>query len=163
MFSGLIEEVGRVMGATHSETGRRLQIGARTVLNDTSIGDSIAISGACHTVVDLDDASFWVESVSETLARTTLGSLGVGDRVNLERSIRLQDRLGGHLIAGHVDGVGTVRRLDLRGGEAELEIEAPPNLQRYVASKGSVAIDGIALTVVDVKGNLFTIAIIPHT
>lgn len=163
MFTGLIEEVGRVRAVADGDSGRRLQIEAHVVLEDAQIGESISVNGACQTVVELDGASFVVESVEETLRRTTLGDLVPGNRVNLERSLRLQDRLGGHLVAGHVDGVGIVRRFERRDGATALEVEAPAALQRYVASKGSIAIDGISLTVVDVSDNVFTVAIIPHT
>ena len=163
MFTGLIEEVGLVSAVEDGGGRRRLQIEANLVRDNVQIGESITVNGACQTVVELDDASFVVESVEETLRRTTLGDLIPGNRVNLERSLRLQDRLGGHLVAGHVDGVGIVRQLKRRDGDAFLEIEAPAALRRYIASKGSIAVDGISLTVVDVIDSVFTVAIIPHT
>ena len=163
MFTGLIEEVGLVSAVEDGGGRRRLQIEANLVRDNVQIGESITVNGACQTVVELDDASFVVESVEETLRRTTLGDLIPGNRVNLERSLRLQDRLGGHLVAGHVDGVGIVRQLERRDGDAFLEIEAPAALRRYIASKGSIAVDGISLTVVDVIDSVFTVAIIPHT
>ena len=163
MFTGLIEEVGLVSAVEDGGGRRRLQIEANLVRDNVQIGESITVNGACQTVVELDDASFVVESVEETLRRTTLGDLILGNRVNLERSLRLQDRLGGHLVAGHVDGVGIVRQLERRDGDAFLEIEAPAALRRYIASKGSIAVDGISLTVVDVIDSVFTVAIIPHT
>ena len=163
MFTGLIEEVGLVSAVEDGGGRRRLQIEANLVRDNVQIGESITVNGACQTVVELDDASFVVESVEETLRRTTLGDLIPGNRVNLERSLRLQDRLGGHLVAGHVDGVGIVRQLERRDGDAFLEIEAPAALRRYIASKGSIAVDGISLTVVDVIDSVFTVALIPHT
>ena len=163
MFTGLIEEVGLVSAVEDGGGRRRLQIEANLVRDDVQIGESITVNGACQTVVELDETSFVVESVEETLRRTTLGDLIPGNRVNLERSLRLQDRLGGHLVAGHVDGVGIVRQFERRDGDAFLEVEAPVALRRYIASKGSIAVDGISLTVVDVIDNVFTVAIIPHT
>jgi riboflavin synthase len=164
VFTGLIEEVGHVRAVEDGDNRRRLHIEANTVLEDARIGDSITVNGACQTVVEMEkSAAFVVESVAETLRRTTLGDLKPGDPVNLERSLRLQDRLGGHLVAGHVDGVGVVDCFEQRQGDAILEVEAPTELQRYIASKGSIAIDGISLTVVDVTDTIFTVAIIPHT
>ena len=163
MFTGLIEEVGLVSAVEDGGGRRRLQIEANLVRDDVQIGESITVNGACQTVVELDETSFVVESVEETLRRTTLGDLIPGNRVNLERSLRLQDRLGGHLVAGHVDGVGIVRQFERRDSDAFLEVEAPVALRRYIASKGSIAVDGISLTVVDVIDNVFTVAIIPHT
>ena len=163
MFTGLIEEVGRV-GDLHKVRGcQRLQIEARRVLEGLRLGDSIDIDGACHTVVELPAGGFVVESVEETLARTTLGERKPGDLVNLERSLRLEDRIGGHLVTGHVDGVGEVTRFDQNGESNILEVAPPAQLQRYIASKGSIAVNGISLTVVDVSGGAFTVAIIPHT
>lgn len=164
MFTGLIEEVGHVRAIEDGDNRRRLHVEANTVLEDARIGDSITVNGACQTVVEMEkSAAFVVESVAETLRRTTLGDLKPGDPVNLERSLRLQDRLGGHLVAGHVDGVGVVDCFEQRQGDAILEVEAPTELQRYIASKGSIAIDGISLTVVDVTDTIFTVAIIQHT
>lgn len=127
------------------------------------MGDSVSLGGACHTAVEVHDGAFTVESVEETLKRTTMGGLQVGSLVNLERSVRLSDRLDGHLVQGHVDGVGAVvDRRDV-GDNADFVIEMPDGLSRYVAEKGSVAVDGISLTVVNVSGNRFSVTIIPYT
>ena len=165
MFTGLIEEVGRVHQLQKKGTLQRMEVKAGVILDDAGVGDSIDINGACHTVVELiGQQRFAVESVAETLQRTTMGQLGVGDPVNLERSLRTTDRLGGHLVLGHVDGVGTVRRFDETGeGNRILEIAPPEDLLRYIAPKGSIAVDGISLTVVNVTDTTFTVAIIPHT
>ena len=165
MFTGLIEEVGRVRQLQKKGTLQRMEVSAGVILDDAEVGDSIDISGACHTVVELMGGQrFAVESVAETLQRTTMGQLGVGDPVNLERSLRTTDRLGGHLVLGHVDGVGTVRRFDETGeGNWVLEIAPPEDLLRYIAPKGSIAVDGISLTVVNATDTTFTVAIIPHT
>ncbi len=163
MFTGLIEEVGAVRRVQRQGAFQRLEISARLVLEGTRLGDSININGACQTAVELGADYFAVESVEETLKRTTLGALRPGDPVNLERSIRLQDRLGGHLVLGHVDGVGRISRIEQRQREWLLSVEPPAGLLRYIAFKGSVAIDGISLTVAQVEGGAFTAAIIPHT
>jgi len=168
VFTGLIEEVGTVAALRAPRGGQlqRMELKADLVLEDAAVGDSIDINGACHTVVELlAGEGFAVESVAETLARTTMGQLRAGDRVNLERSLRPTDRLGGHLVLGHVDGVGTVRRFEAVGGGGGrvLEVAPPAELSRYIAFKGSIAVDGISLTVADLLDESFTIAIIPHT
>lgn len=165
MFTGLIEEVGTVRRVERAGADlQRLEIAASAVLADAEVGDSLNVNGACQTAVAVGGDSFWVESVAETLRRTTLGRLRPGDGVNLERSLRPTDRLGGHLVLGHVDGVGSVRRLETRRGEVLLEVLPPPELARYVAAKGAIAVDGISLTVVAVAADgAFTIALIPHT
>ena len=163
MFTGLIEEIGQVRQLRREEGVQRLEIGAQHVLGDLDIGASINIDGACQTVVDLTAHSFWVESVEETLERTTLGEMHSGRAVNLERSLRLQDRLGGHLVLGHVDGVGRISRLEQRQRNWILSIETPAELERFIASKGSIAVDGISLTVVETGSGGFTLSVIPHT
>ncbi len=165
MFTGLIEEVGHVRRVDKVRTGlQRLEVEARVVTDGLQLGDSVNINGACQTVVQVGTDRFSVESVSETLQRTTLGSLRVGDPVNLERALRASDRLGGHMVLGHVDGVGHLRRLDEGSGQWTLAVEPPTELRRYVAEKGSIAIDGISLTVAQVLADeVFTVAIIPHT
>ena len=164
MFTGIVEELGSVA----SREGGKLRINASLVLEDVQLGASIAVNGCCLTVVDwggdgdaaCDKPSWWVADVTdESFARTSLGDLRMGDPVNLERPVRLQDRLGGHLVQGHVDGIGVI-------------VEAAPDLKirvedrgllRYVVEKGSITVDGISLTVVDVLGDAFTVAVIPHT
>ncbi len=165
MFTGLVEEVGHVGRIQRIHDGlQRLEIRAATVVEDLSLGDSINVNGACQTAVACTAATFTVESVAETLRVTTLGELKVGDPVNLERSLRPSDRMGGHIVLGHVDGVGTVRRLDHISGDTVLEVAPPKGLVKYVAGKGSVTVDGISLTVASVTADgAFTIAIIPHT
>ncbi len=163
MFTGLIEEVGTVRRVERQTAFQRLEIASNLPLDGTAVGDSISMNGACQTVVGRADDSFRVESVEETLRRTNLGSLDPGDAVNLERSMRADGRLGGHVVLGHVDGVGSLRRFDRDGENRILEIEMPVELRRFVAGKGSVAVDGISLTVVEVSETSFTAAIIPHT
>lgn len=160
MFTGIVEELGRVV----SREGPKLRILASTVLEDAAIGDSIAVNGCCLTVVDrarsgAAGASWWEADVTEeSYARTNLGDLRPGDLVNLERPVRVQDRLGGHLVQGHVDAVGRI--VD---PAPDLRVRLPGDLARYVVTKGSITVDGVSLTVVDVTGDAFTVAVIPHT
>ncbi len=160
MFTGIVEELGEVIAV---EPGR-IRLACTDVLADVTPGASIAVNGCCLTVVafaPVEDGrpGWWEADLSdETLARTSLGSLRPGHGVNLERPVRLADRLGGHLVQGHVDGVGT-----LRNPPPDLVIEAPPDILRYLVPKGSVAVDGVSLTVVDVHDDRFSVAVIPHT
>jgi len=154
MFTGIVEELGTIK----SIDGPRLRIGASKVLEDVAMGDSTAVNGCCLTVVAWGD-DWWEADVSdETFARTNLGDLATGDAVNLERPVRLMDRLGGHVVQGHVDAVGTVV-----APVPDLRIQMPQELTRYVVEKGSITVDGISLTVVDALDDGFTCAIIPHT
>lgn len=163
MFTGIIEEVGNVQRIERRSGYQRTTLSAVHVLDGVKLGDSIALDGACHTVVDFDHQTFTVESVDETLQRTTLGKLQVGHAVNLERSLKLGDRLDGHMVAGHVDGVGKVIRRSESTDNVVFEVEMPEKLAPYVAEKGSVAIQGISLTVVSVTSRTFSVTIIPHT
>ena len=154
MFTGIVEELGHVQ----SFEGTRLRIGARTVLTDVKLGDSIAVNGCCLTVVEMTD-DWWEADVSqETLDRTSLRAASPGSPVNLERSVKLQDRLGGHLVQGHVDAVGEVVR-----PVPDLQVRIPSALLRYVVEKGSITVDGVSLTVVKPLDDGFTVAVIPHT
>jgi riboflavin synthase len=163
VFTGLVEEAGRVAEVRPTEAGARLVIAASGVVEGLGLGDSVAVNGACLTAVEVTGDGFAVDCVAETLRRTTLGSLAPGDRVNLERPMRLGDRLDGHLVQGHVDGVGTVRAVRVEGESAVLEIAPPAPLLRYVVEKGSVAVDGVSLTVAERLPDAFTVALIPHT
>ncbi len=163
MFTGLVEELGRVSRCERQGAFQRLEIEAERVLEDLEIGDSINIDGACQTAVAVDGNRFAVESVAETLARTTLGALRIGQEVNLERALRADQRLGGHMVLGHIDGIGRIRHIGKRDNEHRVEIEPPLELGRYIAAKGSIAIDGISLTVAEVSSEVFTVAVIPHT
>ena len=163
MFTGLIEEGGRIAGIRAAEQGARLTVSAALVLDGLGIGDSVAVNGTCLTAVEIAADGFAVDAVAETLRRTSLGGLVVGDRVNLERPMRMGDRLDGHLVQGHVDGIGTVRSATPEGGSTVLEISAPPELLRYVVEKGSIAVDGVSLTVAGRLDDAFTVALIPHT
>jgi riboflavin synthase len=164
MFTGIVEELGTIRGVIPHATGAQLEIEAHLVLDDVHIGDSISVNGCCLTVVTLGADCYTVDAVEETLRRTCLGNLTPGDRVNLERSVRLADRLGGHLVQGHVDGVGTlVSRAPAPDGSELVRIEAPPEVLSYVVYKGSIAVDGISLTVAAIDQSSFSIALIPHT
>jgi riboflavin synthase len=163
MFTGLIEEVGAVRRLERGTAGGKLSVRASTVLDGTKVGESISVSGACLTVIALDGDGFVVECMPETLTRTTLGQAGPGSLVNLERSLRWGDRMGGHLVLGHVDGVGEVLRVRREGIAWEVRVSLPAGLRGAVATKGSIAIDGISLTVMRVDDEGFEVGVIPHT
>jgi riboflavin synthase len=164
MFTGIVEELGRVRAVHRREGGARVEIDATTVVTDASIGDSIAVNGCCVTVVELGDGWWAADAVIETLERTALGALEAGEHVNLERSLRLSDRVGGHLVQGHVDAVGRIAaRTPLPDESSRFTFSAPPDVLRYVVEKGSVAVDGISLTVTAVDSDTFDVAVIPHT
>ncbi|GAB4246372.1 MAG: riboflavin synthase [Thermoleophilia bacterium] len=163
MFTGLVEEVGTVVRLVHRAEGAHLFVRARRVLPGTRLGDSLAVNGACLTVVELGSDLFAVDCMSETLEHTTIGELRPGDEVNLERALALGGRLGGHLVLGHVDGVGRVLSVRAQGLAQEIRIAPPPALRPFLADKGSVAVDGISLTITDVDEADFGLGIIPHT
>jgi riboflavin synthase len=156
MFTGIVEE----LGAVRSRDGSRLVVSCRTVLDDVAMGASIAVNGCCLTVVEWNDARTWfaVDVTEESYHRTQLGDLQPGDPVNLERPVRLSDRLGGHLVQGHVDAVGVIVE-----PSPDLKVKMAPELHRYVVEKGSITVDGVSLTVVDPSTEGFTVAVIPHT
>jgi riboflavin synthase len=164
MFTGIVEELGVVHAIDQHDGGARLVIGAKTVLEDVTPGASIAVNGCCLTVVEFDAASFAVDAVIETLQRTNIGALVAGDQVNLERPVRLADRLGGHLVQGHVDATGTVRtRAPQPDGSTLVWFRAPAEILRYIVYKGSITVDGISLTAAAVDDEGFAVAVIPHT
>jgi riboflavin synthase len=159
MFTGIVEELGSVR-----RRGPHFEFASDLVVDGAQIGDSIAVNGCCLTVTSLGAGSWTAEAVEETLRRTCLGALDVGDRVNFERPVRLQDRLGGHLVQGHVDGVGVLEaRVPLADGSCAVRVTAPAEVLRYVVEKGSIAVDGVSLTVAGVDDGGFSVALIPHT
>lgn len=168
MFTGIVAAMGTLLersvrGSARGDEGRlRIAVGMLD-LGDVSIGDSIAVNGCCLTVVEKEADSFSADVSNETLRCTTLGSLEPGRRVNLEKSMRLGDRLGGHLVSGHVDGIGALLRRESDGDSLRLELRAPAELARYIARKGCICIDGASLTVNEVEGTDFSVNIIPHT
>ena len=167
MFTGIVEEVGTIRSAGSG----RMAVSASKVVADLKVGDSVCVNGACLTATSRDDAGFAVDVVPETLRRTNLGSLAAGDPVNLERSMAIGDRFGGHIVQGHIDATGEVVAIDTEGeseGSAGAEalvvsIRAPVSVMRYVVEKGFVAVDGTSLTVVNCGAQSFTVTIIPHT
>ena len=163
MFTGIIEEVGVVKGLEKTLAGTRLTILAESIMSDLPIGASVSVNGACLTVVSTTDREFVVDVSPESLGVTTLGALIAGSPVNLERAMKLNERIGGHLVSGHVDGVGTVRSRHQDGNALYLTIEAPPEILRYCVPKGSVTVDGISMTLNDVTERTFTLCVIPHT
>jgi riboflavin synthase len=158
MFTGIVEEMGALASSEPVPGGVRLVFEAATVLEGTHLGDSISVNGCCLTVVDVGPGWWACDAVAETLSRSSLGSLRPGQRVNMERSVSVGSRLGGHLVQGHVDGVGRVVRVG-----PDLEVEAPEPVLRYLVEKGSVTVDGVSLTVVAVGDDSFRVALIPHT
>ena len=163
MFTGIVEEVGRIERASAEGGNLKLRIKASGVLSDLKVGDSININGACQTVIGKSSDSFMVEAVEETLRKTNLCQLKKNDPVNLERSLRFSDRLGGHLVTGHVDCVGEIKSVVKKDGSFLYEFELPGEYSAYLTEKGSVAVDGISLTVVEVKENSFVVSVIPFT
>mgnify|MGYP001148009016 CR=1 FL=1 len=163
MFTGIVEEVGRVISLEASQAGGRILLDAKKVVEGTRLGDSILVNGACLTVSSISADQIEMDLLGETLSRTNLGSLHPGDIANLERSLTPQSRLGGHFILGHVDGTGTITRFERTGEDLVLEIEAPAEIIAKLSPKGSVAVDGISLTVVSIADRRFTVHIIPHT
>lgn len=162
MFTGIVAAVGTVAASAPAAGGLRLRIeSGGLTLDDVAVGDSIAVNGVCLTVVALDRAGFEVDVSQETLACTAV--FPAGSRVNLEKALRLADRLGGHLVSGHVDGVGTVSRFEAVGDNRLLAVVAPAELAKYIARKGSIAVNGVSLTVNAVSGAEFSVNLIPHT
>ena len=163
MFTGIVEALGTIRNIRHLSEGATLEIQASDVLTDAEIGDSIAVDGACLTIRTLTPETFAADISAETLRRTTLGERKVGDQVNLERPLRLSDRLGGHLVLGHVDEVATISGWKDEGDASLMQVTMSNNIRRYIAYKGSVTVDGISLTVSDVQADNFEVALIPHT
>jgi riboflavin synthase len=163
MFTGIVEEIGQIAARETLPGLTRLVIRAERVLAGTKVGDSIAVDGACLTVVGIDGGTFAVEATPETLRRTSLGSLAEGDGVHLERALAADGRVGGHFVQGHVDAVGTIVARRPEGDAVIATFGAPPDVMRYVVPKGSIAVDGVSLTVVDALEDRFTVALIPHT
>jgi riboflavin synthase len=164
MFTGIIEELGRVVAYEPGQTGARITIGCSAILQDATLGASIAVNGACLTAVELSPEKFSADLAPETLRRTNLGDLSEGSVVNLERPLRANSRLDGHFVLGHVDGTARVESLEELGdGNWWLRIRIPADLSKYIVSKGSLAIDGTSLTVAAIQGDLTSFTIIPHT
>ena len=159
MFTGIIEELGIFGGLS----GGKIIIKCNKVLEDVKIGDSISVNGICLTVTAFDDNSFNADVMPETIRRTSLDNLKAGDIVNLERALKLTDRLGGHIVSGHIDGVGKIKSMKNEGNAIIVTVEASKDLLKQIAAKGSVALEGMSLTVVDVNNTNFSVSLIPHT
>jgi len=163
MFTGIVEEMGSVKALRREAGSARLTIAASTVLEGTALGDSICVNGVCLTVVEMSKSEFSADVAVETLKVTNLGDLKTAAKVNLERALQLSARIGGHLVTGHVDAVGRIRERREEGNGWRIFVDAPEAALRYIIKKGSVAVDGISLTVADVDKTGFSIAMIPHT
>ncbi|MDF2945207.1 MAG: ribE [Herbinix sp.] len=163
MFTGLIEEIGKVQSVVKSTKSARITIKASKVLDDVKLGDSISTNGVCLTVTDFSNHIFSVDVMAETMRRSNLRYLSSGDEINLERALKVGDRLGGHIVSGHIDGIGTVVGLENEDNAVWVTITAEKELLKYIILKGSIAIDGISLTVASVDDNTFKVSIIPHT
>ena len=163
MFTGIIEEIGTVRRIERGAAGARLTIAAKTVLEGTELGDSIATNGVCLTVVSMTSDSFSADVMAESLRRSSLGALQTGSPVNLERAMPLNGRFGGHIVSGHIDGTGTIASQKREDNAVWVTVRAPAALLRYIVEKGSIAIDGVSLTVAAVDETGFAVSIIPHT
>lgn len=163
MFTGLVEEVGTISSIKKGSNSSEITINSTKVIEDVSLGDSIATNGICLTVTGFTRKTFTVDIMAETLRVSSLASLNIGDEVNLERALRLGDRLGGHMVSGHIDGVGSIVSFEREDNATVVTISASEDLLRYIVYKGSIAIDGVSLTVFYVDKNIFKVSIIPHT
>ena len=163
MFTGLVAELGTVQRLARQGNSYHLTVGAKKVLENLKIGDSVAVNGACLTVVRMDDSGFTADVMPETVRLTNIGSLQPGSKVNLERTLRLCDGLDGHIVSGHVEGLGTIYEQRPEGIAVVVTIATPPELLKYIIKKGSIAIDGISLTVTEVTDTSFSVSLIPHT
>lgn len=163
MFTGIIEEIGKINRIDRIAGGKRLKISCNTVLEDLKKNDSVSVSGVCLTVIKVENDGFWVDAVGETLKKTTLVNIGLSACVNLERALRLNDRLGGHIVQGHVSGIGGITQITKLGENYFVEVQIPENLIKYTIDEGSITVDGISLTIAKLNGNKVGLSIIPHT
>lgn len=163
MFTGLIEEIGTIKDIRRIGLARRFTVAAEFIMDDIKIDDSVAINGVCQTVVAFDSSSFEVEAVEETIRKTTFAGYRPGKKVNLERALRPTDRMGGHLVQGHVDDVGHVLSIQKQGSGILIWISFPPDYAKYIVPVGSICVDGVSLTVAQLEGAKFMLSIIPHT
>lgn len=163
MFTGLVEEIGKISKIRKGINSYQISIEAKHILSDIKLGDSIATNGACLTVVEKTNSNFTVDIMAETVKLTSFDKMKLGDTVNLERAMRLSDRLGGHLVSGHIDGIGKINKIKKEDIANIISIEAPQELLNQMLNKGSIAIDGISLTITHVSSKEFQVSIIPHT
>ena len=162
MFTGLVQDLGRISGHELTDDGVRLTV-TSGLASELSEGDSVAVNGVCLTATEVSERSFAAEVMNETLQRSSLREAGAGAEVNLELPLRASDRLGGHVVQGHVDGIGTVQRIEADGFARRVRVSAPEDVLRYVVSKGSVAVDGVSLTIAELDDASFTVSLIPET
>ena len=163
MFTGLVEEIGKIEHITKSTKSSRITIKAKKIMEGLNLGDSICTNGVCLTVTSFDKSRFTVDVMAETIRRSNLKNISPGDDLNLERSLRLGDRLGGHIVSGHIDGVGTIENYEQEDNAVWITISTLPQILKYIVQKGSITIDGVSLTVAYVDDSLFKVSIIPHT
>ena len=163
MFTGIVEEMGTIRAIRRGARSAVLSIGVETVLSDLKVGDSVAVNGVCLTATSVDGSGFTADVMHETLRRSSLGALAAGSRVNLERAMAASGRFGGHIVSGHIDGTGTIRDRRRDDNAVWYTVSAAPALLRYVVEKGSIAVDGISLTVASVEAERFSVSVIPHT
>jgi riboflavin synthase len=163
VFTGIIRELGRVMTVEDGEGGVRIVVAAPATAGQAAVGDSVSVNGVCLTVTDATKGNLAFDAVPETLRRSSLGRLGPGEAVNVEPALRAGEPLGGHYVQGHVDGVATIRRSDPEGEGRRVWIDVPHDLRRYLVEKGSVAVEGVSLTVADLDDDGFAVALVPHT
>ena len=163
MFTGIVRELGRVLSAEGDERGLALAVEAPRTAKELATGDSVSVNGVCLTAEHVENGRVDLHAVPETLARSTLGSLGAGDSVNVEPALRAGEPLGGHYVQGHVDGVGRVQSVEAEGEGLRVFVEAPPEILRYCVEKGSITVDGVSLTVAELSEDAFAVALVPHT
>jgi len=163
MFTGIIEEIGRISSIQPIAGGMRIKISSSKILDDISVDDSISVSGVCLTAIKVEDDGFWVDAVGATLEKTTFSKLQLSAPVNLERSLKLNDRLGGHFVQGHTNGFGTILEINKLGENYFLKIKVEENLEKYLIEEGSITIDGVSLTIAELNGSKVGISLIPHT
>ena len=163
MFTGIIEEIGKVSEVNPIPGGKTIKISAIKILNDISVNDSVSVNGVCLTTTQVDEQGFKVDAVGVTLEKTTISELQISSPVNLECSLKLSDRLGGHLVLGHVNGTGVIKEIIKLGNNYLIRVNVPNNLKKYLIDEGSITIDGISLTIAELKDSTIGISIIPHT
>ena len=163
MFTGIVEEIGIIKGINKGAESASITIGAKNILEDVKLGDSIATNGVCLTVTHFTKDSFTVDVMPETMRKSSLSNISIGSKVNLERALKLSDRLGGHIVSGHIDGTGVIKEFKKEDNAVWISIEAHEEILKYIINKGSIAIDGVSLTVAYVDKKIFKVSIIPHT
>lgn len=163
MFTGIVEETGRVEAFTREPSAWRLMISASTIARCVELGDSVAVNGCCLTVAKFDGQRLWFDVLEETRRLTNFADLGVGARVNLERSLAFGGKVGGHFVTGHIDGLGVIEMLEPRGADRYLRVRVPAGMGRLIVHKGSIAIDGVSLTIAETEDDIFAVWLIPHT